>query len=906
MAQEPPKMTLEELFTPVESNAASPVVPDLSAPVNPLIGRERELQEIRSLLEDPSCRLLSLVGPGGVGKSRLALQVALESKGRFADGVCFVYLVSVQSAELLAAAIANAFKISFYGQEDMRKQVLNFMREKEMLLFLDNFEHLLEESDWLVKIREECPKVKIVVTSRESLGLKGERLFMVKGLRYPSDESEKEIDGYGAVQLFLLEAKNAHDGFIMEENQKPYLISLCQFLDGMPLGLGLAASCVKTHSLEDILTEVKHNRDFLASTYGDIPERHRSIRAVFESSWNALTPGKKTVLSQLSVFQSGFTGEASQAVTGAPAPQLMLLADKSLLEKSSTGRFGLHPLLKQYLEEKLEEAPEIREKTRDNLSDYFAGFVGERALLLHGPRQKEALEDIKTESENIRAAWTRLLEKGPAEKVESFLDPIFLYFEVRGLYGEGEKIFNAAAKVVADRLARDESAPRALRALYGDLTARQGTFFYQQGDNGRANEILRSSLTLLQEVGSGKQIAFAVNHLCFVLSLISGNFQEAKDLLEKVISPCEKRGDKPMLALSLKNLGYVNWRMGNYTEARQQFHRSQNIFQELGDADSLAIVLTEIVNLAFDQSRYEEAEELCLQSLKVYKEIGHRSGEAWTLGKLANIHWARGNYEIAQKLYAQALRHFRDTGDREGVAWAQNSIGLNLRSMGDCESALKCFQEGIEIYQGVGHRWGAAWSMANRAFLECVLGHYAEATKDFMGSYETFKSIENPWGTAFALDGLGWVAFGQGRAEEALKYYSESFSIFRKNGNQRDESMVLCHLGEAALVCQEPVEARKYLTPALRTAMEIFAIPVILKIMFEACLLAAQEKKTEVALIGAFFILNHTATEWEVKEKARVLINGFKEVLGDTKFAELDQKSKGVQLKQAAEDLLAK
>ena len=905
MARESTKITLEELFTPDESNISAPVLPSLSVPENPLIGREQELQEIHAFLTDPSCRLLSLVGPGGVGKSRLALQVALESKGRFADGICFVYLVSVQSGELLAGAIANAFKIAFYGQEDMRKQLLNFLREKEILLFLDNFEHLQEEANWLAIILEECPRVKIVVTSRESLGLQGEKLFAVKGLRYPADETEKNIDGYGAVQLFLLEAKNAQAGFQLKETQKPHPISLCQFLDGMPLSLRLAASGVKTHSIDGILTEVRQNRDFLVSTYRDIPERHRSIRAIFESSWNTLAPGKKKVLSQLSVFLDGFTGEASQAVAGVSAPQLTLLTDKSLLEKSTSGRFGLHPLLKQYLEEKLEETPEIREQTRAKHNDYFAGFAAERVVLLHGPRQKEALKDIKTELENIRTAWIRLLEKGSVEKAEPFLDPVFLYFEVRGLYREGARIFGAAAKVVADRLIGMKPAPNNLRALYGDLAAHQGTFFYQQGDNTRANEILRSSLTLLQEIGSGKQIAFAVNHLCFVLSLISGNFQEAKDLLEKVIPACEEREDKPLLALSLKNLGYVNWRMGNYTEARQQFYRSHNIFQELGDTDSLAMILTEIVNLAFDQSRYEEAEELCLQSLKVYKEIGHRSGEAWTLGKLGNIQWARGNYEIAQKLYTKALQNFRETGDREGVAWAQNSIGSNLRSMGECDDALRCFQEGIEIYRGLGHRWGTAWSLTNRGLLKCVLGRHDEAAKDFLESCETFKAIENPWGTAFALDGLGWAAFGQGRVKAALMYYAESLSIFKKNGNQRDMSMVLCHLGEAALASQEPVEARKYLNPALRAAMDIFAIPVILKIMFEACLLAAQERKTEAALTGALFILNHSATEWEVREKARVLTNGFRKTLGDTKFTELEQKSKILGIKQAAEDLLA-
>ncbi len=781
----------------------------------------------------------------------------------------------------------------------MKKQVLNFLREKEMLLILDNFEHLLEEGDWLSKIKEEAPKVKFILTSRESLGIRGEKVFEVRGLKSPIDEHEVEIERYGSVQLFLFKARESNPDFQLVEEEKPYLIHLCRFLDGMPLGLELAAAWMKTLSISAILSEIRKNRDFLVGAYGDLPERHRSLRAAFEYSWNMLSATQKEMLKKLAVFQGPFRGEAAEFVTGSPATHLALLADKSILRKASPVRFEVHSLLKQFIEEKLEEVPALKREIHEKHCRYYAGFMKERVTRFMGPSQKSALEEVGEEIEDIKTGWNWALEKEMLAEIGSYLESLFFYFDIRGLYNDGEKVFGKGVRVFADLMKKEcPGATQVMKALYGDLIARHGRFFYPLGKGGDATEVLRTSLDLLQKVGSGRQVAFAVNHLCFALSLISGDFLEARKLLEQSVGSCEKEGDIPSLALSLKNLGYVNWRMGNYTEARQQLHRSQNLFTELGDTYSLSVVLTEIVNLAFDQSRYEEAEELCVQSLKAHKEIGHRSGVAWTQGKLGNIHWALGNYEIAKKLYETSLKSFKEMGEREGLAWADNSLGHVLKAMGNCLWAAECYREGLEIYQKDNHRWGLAWSKANQGLLECLQGRLGEAAHLLRESQIIFKEINNPWGVAYALDGLGQVCLIEKDWEGAFSFFNEAVLLFKKSGNQRETAVSQNHLGEVLIFQGEIESAKRNLKAALKTGFEIFAVPVVLRTLFQLCRVEAEEGRREQALLNAFFVLRHNCADWETREAMIPFVEDLKKLVDPEKTAGMEVDLASMQLKQ--------
>ncbi|HEY5039034.1 MAG TPA: tetratricopeptide repeat protein [bacterium] len=880
-----------------------PKTGNLPDQTTPFLGREMELEEISRLLRDPSCRLLTLVGPGGVGKTRLGLQVAANCADVFPDGVYFMSLASVQSSEYLVSALASVLDISFFGEGDIKKQIVNYLYEKEILLVMDNFEHLLNEADWLSNLLGEAEKLKLLVTSRESLGLKKEKKYEIHGMDIP--EREEDLENYGSVQLFLQEARRVKPGFKLEDDQKIALVQLCKFLEGLPLGLELAAAWVSSLSLEEILQQVTKNMDFLESTHGHLSERHRSLRAVFEHSWNSLGPNQKAILRKLTIFQGGISEEAASAVTEAPPTSLYLLADKSFLRRSVPGRFEMHMILKQFADEKLTEAETDREEARKRHCVFFAQFVKEWASLLSGPRQKEALEEVGREIGNIRLAWTQALEQAMTRELEMFLEGLYFYYDFRGLNEEGEKIFGLAAQFLGPRavqaLGREQHA---LMALYGEALARQGIFHYRLGNYEKATDLLRKSLSILRQNGTAQQLAFTINHLCFVLSRVSADFEEAKKLLEESLRICRHGGDKSGTALSLKNQGFINWRVGNYTDARAQWKESLEISKALGEPNAIAGILTETAQLAFDESHYEEARDLNLRSLEIYRQIGHRNGEAWAEGKVGNVNWALGEFGEAVRFYTESLGNFKKMGDQEGMAWALNSLGHALRATGDYSRAHECYRSGLSIYQKASHRWGIAWSLANIGVMESLLGHPDDAERRLNEANVIFKEIGNPWGTAFSLDGLGMAAFHKKQWDKAKAFYQESFNIFHQTGNQREMAVALHHLGELYLILKDIPKSRETLLSALRTAMEISAFPVVLRIFADLCLLRFEAGQKEESLTCAYFILHHHAVEHETRQKVERFVALLKPHFSTEKGVEAEKRAQTLDWKRVVESLL--
>src|SRR5947209_2107072 len=376
---------------------------NLPAPRTSFVGRASELDEIDRLLEDPDCRLLTLVGPGGAGKTRLALEAAARRIGRYPHGVHFVPLVSVASPELLAPAVAESIQFAVDGAHSgfpAQEQLLDYLGERSTLLVLDNFEHLVDGTDLLGEIIERAPKVELLTTSRERLSLQSEWVIDVHGLGLMDNGNGSS----GALRLFTERATRIEPGFSLDD-QRAEAHRICTMVEGLPLGIELAASWVSVLSCAEIAAEIEQNIDFLATSMRDVPERHRSLRAAFDQSWRLLSGAQQDVLARLSVFRGDFDRAAAAAIAGADVRLLSELVSKSLVRRSDFGRYELHELLRQYAAEKLAvEIPDAVAAIRERHARHYLGMLDERREALVGKGVVPARDELRRELGNLRVA----------------------------------------------------------------------------------------------------------------------------------------------------------------------------------------------------------------------------------------------------------------------------------------------------------------------------------------------------------------------------------------------------------------------------------------------------------------------------------------------------------------------
>ncbi|MCE7989508.1 MAG: hypothetical protein DYG89_50800 [Caldilinea sp. CFX5] len=741
----PPEPETEELYTAIRANrltapakpisasvetnnAPQPAAPprySLPRPVLPLFGRTLELAELDLLMVDRGERLLTITGPGGMGKTRLALAVAERhlAAQRFRDGACFVALAAIDDPQAIVPALVNALGLSAEGSqlpaEARKRQVLDFLADQQMLLIFDNFEQVLEGRTLLGEILTAAPAVHLLVTARERLHLYDEQVYPIGGLECPTTVSDTDAP---ALALFLRTVQRSQPRFQPNAQEQHELVRICQLVGGMPLALELAAAWAHLLPLATIADAIQTNLDLLEAQVADLPARQRSMRATFATTWQLLADEERVAFAQLSVFRGGFTRDAAHQVAGVSLKQLNALMDKSLLAyRRTVDRYVIHELLRQYGAEQLVsqgEAPHVQRRH----AYYFLALVESANLELRGPRQKEQLDRIESELDNLRAALAVTLSQEPplALALAAALGPFW-----RRRYGSEGYQWVTAALAADPKL----SPLRAKALMFGGALARLN------GERAQARSWLQESVAFWRTTDDLDYLAQALRYLGWAYYSVVPSQSIA--YIEESLQLFRQLGNEQRIAQCLTDLSHLTRdATADYVQATRYGNESLTFMRKFGDQLGIAHALLALAELTHLQGQYAEAIPLLTEAMAIFQLLNNKGGLADTLVAFIENAWQRGAYQ-------------------EACTWGERV----LHEVGEQHTDARL----------LWHHLG---------LVDVSLGHPTQAQERLQKSLRLAYEPPNEKMIARCLAGLGGVALSQGDALRAVRLLSAAYAQF--------------------------------------------------------------------------------------------------------------------------------
>ena len=687
---------LEALDEPAVSPSNLPVY------LTSLVGREFEIDFVCKQLLDPSCRLLTLTGPGGVGKTRLAVEAARRLATKFGHGVFFLSLSGVTLAESILSLVADGLGIAFSDSGDPERQVIQFLRNKEILLVVDNMEHLIPAGGILGELLQQAAGLKVLVTSREPLHLLGEWIFEVQGLPIPESDAVNPGSNSAAI-LFLQRARQASIGFSLNSEDIPILVQICRSVEGLPLAIELAASWVRVLSIREILLELERGLDFLETKLQDVPDRHRSIRRVIEQSWTLLSEEECAVLMKLSVFSAGFTRPAAEAVAGASLFSLSSLVSKSLLRHhNTTDRYSLHELIRQYASLKIQEEPGEAARIYERYSRYFSAWLAGLEAPLKSSGQIQAAAQIRAETANWMAAWRWAVDQRRLDLLRPMLPCLYWYFEIHGYYAEALSAYRLAVGEL-----RIAGAPQSLAqpqdlSAFAFLVDQSAWFEFRSGNNRQAAALFAESLDLARETGDA-EVLYHIHGNWGYMALLNGEIDEAERLTLQSLEDARKLDSPWHSAIPTSVLGIVSYQRGDSVRAYQELSDSLKFWRTVGDPRGLVFCMLYLSSTALLLGQLETAETLLLESNTIAAEKMDRWAQAFGLDLLGQVALAKGDTLKAQEQFQRSLALY----DEIGAPWGTAQVSVHLA---EAQAGLGSGSQALDLLRRVfENAWQAQW-----------------------------------------------------------------------------------------------------------------------------------------------------------------------------------------------------
>lgn len=572
---------------------------NLLAQTTPFVGRQRELNELSALLDDADNRLITILAPGGMGKTRLALEVARMHIGRYANGVYFVPLTSLNDAGDIVTAIAEIIGFNFFGSDPPVQQLIGFLGDRSVLLVLDNFEHLLDGALLVSELVQAGPGVRVLTTTRERLNLRGETVYALRGMEFPTRETIEDTAHYEALTLFVQSARRVRPDFILQPDNLDYLARICRLTAGMPLGIELAAGWVDVLPLKQITDEIQRGIDILETEMRDVPERQRSVRATFDHTWERLSADEQQAFMRLSVFRGGFTVEAAKVVAEADRHALRKLANKALVQVTSDERYDIHELLRQFAAEKLGALGQQSQMQAKHTA-FFADFMIQQQQGIKTDRQLEALNLIGVDFENVRTAWLHTITEQDWATLPKFLYSLWFYVQVRARGQIGIELHEYAVQALHAGPASAET-----ELALGRVLARLGWFYKDIGSIDKAAAVFEKAIDILHQHDSPEDLITALHGQQNVST--REQWMIALNATQAGLNAARAIGDRHWEGHILIYAGLLDDVRGEYVSARQYAEEAYAIFKEIGDRWGLMITYITLGRIAMNQKQYDEA-----------------------------------------------------------------------------------------------------------------------------------------------------------------------------------------------------------------------------------------------------------------------------------------------------------